>query len=75
MVPSENLPDGSVGFRILVNPLIWWLWVAGPVLVLGTVVSLWPDRRRETAQVPLPAYSPTGAAGSVPYTPSTPTSA
>ena len=75
VVPSENLPDGSVGFRILVNPLIWWLWVAGPVLVLGTVVSLWPDRRRETAQVPLPAYSPTGAAGSVPYTPSTPTSA
>ena len=55
VVPSENLPDGSVGFRILVNPLIWWMWVAGPVLVLGTVISLWPERRRETALAPRPA--------------------
>ncbi len=50
-VPSENLPDGSVGFRILVNPLIWWMWVAGPVMILGTVVALWPERVRERASV------------------------
>ena len=49
LVPSENLPDGSVGLRILVNPLIWWMWVAGPVLVLGTLISLWPQ------SVPAPA--------------------
>ena len=52
VVPSENLEDGSVGFRILVNPLIWWMWVAGPVLVLGAVVSLWPQRLRQTAPAP-----------------------
>ena len=51
VVPSENLPDGSVGFRILVNPLVWWMWVAGPVLVLGTVVSLWPEKAREPVRV------------------------
>ena len=55
VVPSENLADGSVGFRILVNPLVWWMWVAGPVLILGTVVSLWPERAREPAR----AYRPT----------------
>jgi cytochrome c-type biogenesis protein CcmF len=55
VVPSENLPDGSVGFRILVNPLIWWMWVAGPVLILGTVVSLWPERVRERVRVFRPA--------------------
>ena len=49
IVPSENLANGGVGFRILVNPLIWWMWVAGPVMVLGTVVSLWPQRVRQTA--------------------------
>ena len=43
IVPSENLPDGSVGFRILVNPLIWWMWVAGPVMLIGTVIALWPQ--------------------------------
>ena len=44
VVPSENREDGAVGFRILVNPLVWWMWVAGPVLVLGTVIALWPAR-------------------------------
>ena len=60
VVPSENLEDGSVGFRILVNPLIWWMWVAGPVLVLGTVVSLWPQRVRVTAPVKTPSRVPSG---------------
>ena len=44
VVPSENREDGAVGFRILVNPLVWWMWVAGPVLILGTVIALWPSR-------------------------------
>ena len=52
VVPSENLPDGDAGFRLLVNPLIWWMWVAGPVLVLGTVVALWPEPSRVPALVP-----------------------
>jgi len=54
VVPSENLADGSVGFRILVNPLIWWMWVAGPVMVLGTVIALWPQKIR----APAPARPP-----------------
>jgi cytochrome c-type biogenesis protein CcmF len=61
VVPSENLPDGSVGFRILVNPLIWWMWVAGPVLVLGTVVALWPQRARETVRATSAARVPPGS--------------
>jgi cytochrome c-type biogenesis protein CcmF len=46
VVPSENREDGAVGFRILVNPLVWWMWVAGPVMILGTVIALWPSRAR-----------------------------
>ena len=52
VVPSENRPDGSVGFRILVNPLIWWMWVAGPVMLVGTVIALWPQKIRATAPAP-----------------------
>jgi cytochrome c-type biogenesis protein CcmF len=44
VVPSENRDDGAVGFRILVNPLVWWMWVAGPVMVFGAVIALWPMR-------------------------------
>ena len=43
---SEVQPDGSTAaFRLLVNPLVWWMWLAGPFVVLGTVVALWPSRR------------------------------
>jgi cytochrome c-type biogenesis protein CcmF len=52
VVPSENLPDGDVGFRLLVNPLIWWMWVAGPVMILGTMIALWPEPSRVTARLP-----------------------
>ena len=46
---SEVQPDGqSAAFRLLVNPLVWWMWVAGPVMILGTVIALWPARRRTT---------------------------
>ena len=54
IVPSENLADGSVGFRVLVNPLIWWMWVAGPVMLIGTVIALWPQK----IPVLVPAESP-----------------
>ena len=56
VVPSENLPDGSVGFRILVNPLIWWMWVAGPVMLVGTVIALWPQKIRATAPARTPRH-------------------
>jgi cytochrome c-type biogenesis protein CcmF len=61
VVPSENLDNGAVGFRILVNPLVWWLWVAGPVLVLGTVVALWPQRAPVTVRAPQANRLPAGS--------------
>jgi cytochrome c biogenesis factor len=60
-VPSENLPDGSVGFRILVNPMIWWMWVSGPVLILGTVIALWPQPVREAVRAPARVRVPAGS--------------
>ncbi len=49
VVPSELANDGSAGFRVFVNPLVWWMWVAGPVFMLGSLVSLWPRRSLEAA--------------------------
>ena len=60
VVPSENREDGAVGFRILVNPLVWWMWVAGPVLILGTVIALWPARA--AAPRTAPAMAPAAGA-------------
>ena len=44
---SETQPDGkTAAFRILVNPLVWWMWLSGPFVILGTIVALWPARKR-----------------------------
>ena len=58
IVPSDTFEDGSVGFRIFVNPMVWWMWLAGPVLLLGTVIALWPQRRPAPAYVPVPSRAP-----------------
>ncbi len=42
-------------YRFTLNPLVWWLWFGGLVLVAGAVVTLWPgtstgaERRRAMA--------------------------
>ena len=43
IIPGEILDDGRVVFRIFVNPLVMWMWVAGPLLVVGVLVALWPQ--------------------------------
>ena len=62
VVPSENREDGAVGFRILVNPLVWWMWVAGPVMILGTVIALWPARAAVRQTAPASALAPVASA-------------
>jgi cytochrome c-type biogenesis protein CcmF len=45
IVPSEFGEDGRAVFRVYVNPLVWWMWASGPLLLLGTVLALSPRRR------------------------------
>jgi cytochrome c-type biogenesis protein CcmF len=35
--------DGTASFFIFVNPLVVWLWIGGVVLLLGSLVTLWPE--------------------------------
>ena len=54
IVPSELDSEGQAIFRVLINPMVWWMWASGPVLVLGTLLALSPRRR------PAPAMAPVG---------------
>jgi cytochrome c-type biogenesis protein CcmF len=38
-----------VTFRVYLNPLINFVWYGGIILILGTLVALWPSRRSEVA--------------------------
>ena len=45
IVPSEFDEDGRAVFRVLINPLVWWMWASGPLLIVGVVFGLWPQRQ------------------------------
>jgi cytochrome c-type biogenesis protein CcmF len=58
--------DGSTAtIRMIVEPLVPWIWTGGFIIVLGAVISIWPTRRREMATAPvvapLPPLVPGGA--------------
>ena len=55
IVPSEFGADDQAVFRVLINPMVWWMWASGPVLALGILVGLWPSRRPEPAVVRVPS--------------------
>lgn len=44
--------------KAIVSPLVIWLWLGGGVMCLGTIVMMWPDRRKRRRSV-----SATAAAG------------
>jgi cytochrome c-type biogenesis protein CcmF len=56
-----NAPDDdagqTVGLRVVVQPMIMWLWIGGLVMALGTALAAFPGRRRnpiDPVSAPLP---------------------
>lgn len=45
IVPSSFNDRDEAVFRVLINPLVWWMWMSGPLLILGFVIAMWPQRR------------------------------
>ena len=42
-------PDGLASFRVLINPLVVWLWIGGAVLLCGGIMAWWPSPVRTRA--------------------------
>ena len=62
IVPSEFGEDGQAVFRVMVNPMVWWMWASGPVLVLGVLFALSPQRQPSPAALRVPAFAETSRA-------------
>ncbi|MFZ4515557.1 MAG: heme lyase CcmF/NrfE family subunit [Acidimicrobiia bacterium] len=43
---SSPTEQGRVALGVAVNPLVVWLWIAGGIIVLGTLLALVPSLRR-----------------------------
>jgi cytochrome c-type biogenesis protein CcmF len=39
--------DGSVVLKVLVNPLVPFVWLAGLVFLFGALIAMWPDGREQ----------------------------
>ncbi|MBI4594851.1 MAG: heme lyase CcmF/NrfE family subunit [Candidatus Tectomicrobia bacterium] len=39
--------DGTATLKVLVNPLVMWIWIGGGVLTIGAIIAMWPDRREK----------------------------
>ncbi|MER3479189.1 MAG: cytochrome C biogenesis protein CcmF [Meiothermus sp.] len=38
--------------RVIITPLVLWLWVAGAIMVMGTLYILWPSGSRAVSRAP-----------------------
>jgi len=46
-VARGYLGDGSVAtFRVIVDPLVTWIWIGGLIALCGALIGIWPARRR-----------------------------
>jgi cytochrome c-type biogenesis protein CcmF len=48
----------NAAFKVLVNPLVSWIWIGGGVLVLGGLLAFWPGRPSPPGQEGSPAVKP-----------------
>jgi cytochrome c-type biogenesis protein CcmF len=56
---ARNPPPAQ--FRLIVSPLVAWIWIGGSIVIGGAMIAIWPApaaaRRRSGARVPAPASS------------------
>ena len=57
VIPSEFSDGGGAVFRILVNPLVWWMWASGPIMAFGAIFAILPQRRPSPVSVRIPKGS------------------
>lgn len=64
--------DDSIRLRVIIRPMVAWMWVGGGLMALGSVLALFPGTRRrgtEPVSAPLPEAQPAGDEPTVPEEP------
>ena len=59
VIDIKGTDDPVLTLRVTVQPLIIWLWIGGAVMALGTLLAVFPGRRRNPLD---PVSAPTGSA-------------
>ncbi len=52
---SYDAKANTASFNMWVFPLVGWIWYAIPLLVFGTLIALWPQRKQKPVTASVPA--------------------
>lgn len=61
VIDIKSGDDGAVTIRVTVQPLIIWLWIGGGIMAVGTLLAVFPGRRRDplsAVSAPVPESAP-----------------
>jgi cytochrome c-type biogenesis protein CcmF len=47
VILTQYSEDGSATFKVVISPLIMWMWLGGVILVAGTILAMWPGKREK----------------------------
>ncbi|HSE83370.1 MAG TPA: heme lyase CcmF/NrfE family subunit [Thermodesulfobacteriota bacterium] len=47
VILTEFNGNGTATFRVLINPMVSWIWAGGIVLLLGAIITMWPGMKRQ----------------------------
>lgn len=47
----SEIEQNQATLKVLVRPMLAWLWLGGAVVVLGTIVAIWPVRRARAKEL------------------------
>ncbi|MEZ5179228.1 MAG: cytochrome c-type biogenesis CcmF C-terminal domain-containing protein [Acidimicrobiales bacterium] len=53
--------SGTIGLKVIVQPLIVWLWIGGAVMAIGSAMAAFPGKRRrptDPTSAPVPGAAP-----------------
>ncbi|HVO55624.1 MAG TPA: heme lyase CcmF/NrfE family subunit [Solirubrobacterales bacterium] len=51
-IAAGYVAEGSVTtFKVIVNPLVTWIWIGGLIALAGALIALWPSRGRRRGAV------------------------
>ncbi len=56
--PPVRQDSGEARIKVFIKPMILWLWVGGFMMAFGTLLALFPGRRRRRATDPVSADVP-----------------
>ena len=64
VVMAASGADGAASFHVFVNPLVAFLWLGGALLVVGGLISWWPEAAPMVADARAGRAAPAAAASS-----------